>query len=300
MLNPVGYSAQEDHSSLLTFLYKSISSPIWQGFLSSLIVFIQALLINRLVIKHSITRENTLIPGLLYILLSAFMPEFLTLSPILIGMSFIIIACYIIMKTYNQKEAAKDMFTSGFMIGLAGIVYFPLFSFVIVSFLAFLILKSFTLKDRIQHFIGFFTPICLLLAWEIFTKYENPIIPHYFTANFKPSFTLLIQDMKGIFVSGVIIVFVVVFLFNYSKYMSQKATGTQRKIDILYWVSIFSLFSILFTNKASYSHILILAFPLAIFLTMSLLSFKNKILAEIVHLFMIIFAIMIQFKVVEL
>jgi hypothetical protein len=300
LLNPIVVSAQSNHSSLLEYIYGVLSGPIAQGLLSTILVYIQALLINRLVIKHSLTRENSLIPGLLYILLSAFMTEFLYLSGELIGLTFIITAVYIILKTYNQKEVASDMFGSGFLIGLAGLFYFPYYFFLVISALSFLILKSFTFKDRLQHTVGFFVPTFLLLVWEIFVELDKWVIPNYLLANFKFSFTLLIQDMKGLLVASFIGFFMLLSLYNYSKYLSQKATSTQRKIDILYWVTLFSLASILFTPTVNYSHIIILGFPVSIFIAMSFLSFKNKIAAEIIHLFMIIFAIMIQFKVVEI
>jgi hypothetical protein len=109
----------------------------------------------------------------------------------------------------------------------------------------------------------------------------------------------LIQDLKGLITAAIIGIFVLIALVSYGRYSQQKPTSTQIKIDVLYWISLFSLLSIIVVKTPGYEHILLLVFPISIFLSMNFLSMKNKIVAEIIHLFMIIFAIIIQFGLIE-
>jgi hypothetical protein len=290
----------EDYSRLTNFILSSISNPILQGLLASLLVFIQAILINRLVIKHRITKETTHIPGLIFILLSAFLKEFLYLTPELLSLTFIIIATHITMATYNEKEAAGPVFTVGFLIGLSAIFYFPFYFYLFIGIISLIILKSLSLKDILQFVIGLGIPTFFHSVWEFFIESNSNIIPTYFFNNFNLAFVLLIQDLKALIVAIVIGIFMLFTLLSYGRYGQQKPTSTQIKIDILYWIAIFSLLSIMVTKNPGYAHILILIFPLSIFICMNFLAMKNKIVAEIIHLFMIIFAIIIQFGLIEI
>jgi hypothetical protein len=289
----------EDYSGLANSVLSTFSNPILQGIISSLLIYIQALLINRLVIKHRITKETTHIPGLLYILLSAFLVDFLYLTPELMSLTFIIIATHITMTTYNEKEAAGPVFSVGFLIGLSSLFYFTFYYYLIIGFLCLLILKSISLKDVIQFLIGVSLPTFFHSVWEYFIQSETNILPNYFIKNINLDFTLLIQDLKGLITAVIIGIFVLIALGSYGRYSQQKPTSTQIKIDVLYWISLFSLLSIIVVKTPGYEHILLLIFPISIFLSMNFLSMKNKIVAEIIHLFMIIFVIIIQFGLIE-
>jgi hypothetical protein len=120
VIKPIPYNfVSERESSIFNNLMELVSSNWVQGLLASLIVYMQALIINRLCIKHRIAKEMTLIPGLVYITISAVIPDLLSLSPMLIGSTFIIIAVHLLFNTYNSVAAASDIFSAGFLIGLA-------------------------------------------------------------------------------------------------------------------------------------------------------------------------------------
>lgn len=300
IINPISTLPSENYSGLTNGILSWLSNPVMQGVLASFLVFIQALLINRLVIKHRITKDTSHIPGLIYVLLSAFLHEFLFLTPELLSLTFIILAIHVTMTTYNEKEAAGPVFTVGFLIGLSALFYFPNYFFFLIGLLALFILKSFDLRDFLQFTSGFVLPTMFHSVWEFFISSSQNIFPSYFLNNLNLSFTFLIQDLKSLIVFILIGIVVILTLISYGTYNQQKPTSTQLKINILYWVALFSLLTIVIIKVPGYAHILFLIFPLSIFLAMNFMSAKNKIVAEIVHLFMIIFAIIIQFGLIEI
>ena len=300
LINPVSIPPSENYSGITNGLLNLISNPVMQGIVASLLVFIQALLINRLVIKHRIIKDTSHIPGLLYVLLSAFLHDFLFLTPELLSITFIILAIHVTMTTYNEKEAAGPVFTVGFLIGVSALFYFPGYFFFLIGLLALFILKSFDIRDFLQYVSGFLLPTFFHSVWEYFIASTPSIFPSYFLNNLNLSFTFLIQDLKSLIVSILIGIVMLVTLISYSSYNQQKPTATQLKINIFYWIALFSLLTIVIIKIPGYAHILFLIFPLSVFLAMNFMSAKNKIVAEIVHLFMIIFAIIIQFGLIEI
>lgn len=277
-----------------------VSSSWVQGLLASLLVYVQALIINRLCIKHRIAKEMTLIPGLIYITISAILPDFLSLSPMLIGITFIIIAVHLLFNTYNSAIASSDIFSAGFLIGLASIFYFPYYYFFVISFIALIILKSFTFKERIQHALAWMIPTFLLWVWEYFNNYDQRVIPDFFSANFGINQVLFIQDIKSLIISVLIGILVLIFIFNFTNYTKQKVTSTQKKISILYWVLVYSGIVLLMIEHLEYSHLFTFLFPSAIFTTLSLLNFKNKIISEIIFLILLIVVVIVQFDLIQI
>ncbi len=301
VIKPIPYNfVSERESSIFNNLMELVSSNWVQGLLASLIVYMQALIINRLCIKHRVAKEMTLIPGLVYITISAVIPDLLSLSPMLIGSTFIIIAVHLLFNTYNSVAAASDIFSAGFLIGLAGVFYFPYYYFFIVSFIALIILKSFTFKERIQHSVAWVIPTLLLWVWEFFNNEPLRVIPDFFWENFGVNQVLFIQDIKSLIISVLIGILVLIFLVNFSNYTKQKVTSTQKKISILYWVMAYSGLVLLMIEHLQYSHIFSFLFPAAIFTTLSLLNFKNKIVAEIIFLVLLIVVVIVQFDLIQL
>ena len=67
-------------------------STLVTGMITVLVVFFQALLVNNLANKYRLFRETTLFPGLFYILLVSCIQDFLPISAVLLGNTFLIIA----------------------------------------------------------------------------------------------------------------------------------------------------------------------------------------------------------------
>lgn len=287
--------------SSLFINFSSLFEQAWlQGLIASLFVYIQALIINRMSIKHRLSKELTLIPGLVYITLSAFLPDLLSLSPQLIGATFVLLAVSLIFQTYNSTSASSQIFLSGFGIGVAGLFYFPYYYFFIFSFIGLIIMKNFTFKERIQHVLAWVLPTLLLWSWEYFREAPSFVIPDYFSSNLGLNNELFIQDIKSLIISVLVGLMVLIFVFNYSNYNKQKPTATQKKVSILYWTMAYTGFVLSLVEKLEYPHLFLFLFPSAVFIALSFLNFKNKIVAEIAFLVLMIISVIVQFDLIQI
>jgi hypothetical protein len=290
-----------EHSS---YLYKSISS-FFDGtatscLFASFLVFIQCLLINRICIKHKIGRDQTLVPGLIYATFTALLPDFIQLSEPLLATTFFIASLNYILNTYNNIKASSQVFLSSFFIGLAAIIYFPFFYFIFFSLISFLLMKSYTLKDLVQQLVGLFLPTVFLGSYLYFLNGEISQVAKYFSEHIGLNFVLLVSDLKGLVVSSLTILVVLFVLFNYGKYSRAKATSSQKKTDVFFWIIAFSGLTLMVTVFPEYSHLYILFIPLSLFISSSILLLKNKIVAEIIHLTLVAMALIIQFEVIQI
>ena len=88
LIYPITYVALETDTVPTKLIFGFIESGLTQNILATLIVYFQVLYINRLVIKHRMANQITLLPGLIYAILVSLVPEYSLLSPFLIANTF--------------------------------------------------------------------------------------------------------------------------------------------------------------------------------------------------------------------
>jgi len=109
-------------------VYQGVGTTGWlPSLIALLLVLTQAFTINILAARFRISKEVTMIPGVFYILLMSTTPDFLQLTPILLGNTFLIFALMSLFQTYKKSSVAGSIFNTGFWIGIASLNYSLLF-----------------------------------------------------------------------------------------------------------------------------------------------------------------------------
>lgn len=299
--DPVAYTLKDSDGFLIKEFYSFVSSPLAQSIIAILIVYINCLLINRTVIKNHISRETTLISGMLFGLFSAIVPDFLILSPALFASTFVILSLSCIFNSYNNLKCADEIFMAGFYMSMAGLIYFPMLIFFFFIIVGFMIMRSFNLKENIQHILGWITPFFLVYAIQYFIKdYSNIVIPHYLLN--KISFVNLMNgfDIKSLIVLIFLTIFILIFLFNYGSYSGKKVISGQKRISILFWFLLFTGISIFFYKEVSIQHVILFVIPLSVFLSSNLIDIKNRIWPELIHLFFVLILVIVHLELIKI
>lgn len=120
------------------------------------LIFINALLLNRLFNRHELCDHPSVLAGALYVLIACALPPSLPLSPVFAGGPFFILGINEVLKVYRQNEVAHFYFNGGFFIGIAAL-FSPLF--IIPG--AFLLISVF--YTRAVQWREVFLPIAALL-----------------------------------------------------------------------------------------------------------------------------------------
>ncbi len=164
---PQKYQVQETSNEILKGLYSFIDFPVLQSIIAILLIFIHAIIINHTFIKHRLSREITLLPGLIYVVFVTVVTDFTVLHPALLGNTFIIFALMNLFKTYKLPNAAACIFNAGFYISVASLFYTPYVFMVFFGIIILLILRSFKLLEKLQYFLGFLYHIYFCLHTDI-------------------------------------------------------------------------------------------------------------------------------------
>lgn len=124
---------------------------------ATLLVFIQAILFNKIINNHGLLAKPSYLPALLYITGASLFTQFLILSPPLLCNFLLIWIMDKFMKLGKSPNAMMNMFDIGMIIALGTLIYFPFIVFLVMLWLSLLLYRSFNWREWIIGIIGFFT-----------------------------------------------------------------------------------------------------------------------------------------------
>ncbi len=295
-INAEAYTVKDYDSPIMkSFFNDFVTSPIWQSILASILIFLTANFINRLIIQNRISKHLTLLPGLFFIIVTAGMPSGMVLSPALISVFFILLSLLNLNRTYKNRESATHIFNTGFYIGLATLCYPANFFLLPFGFIGLLNLRSFKISEFTIYISGIFVPLFLLgtyyywndnleLIFQIF-QFDNGILGVFAKMN--------LQVLSYLLAIGVTVFYAIV---RYNSYTMKSSIQVQKKVDILYWFMLFTLLIMFFTEEVTATHLVILAIPFSVFIGLSYEKMKNNLVAEMLHVGLIIAVLFSQFQ----
>lgn len=300
VLNPKPFLIKEEESNILQkLLYTNISDPLVQNIIACILIYFHVLLLNYIFSKNKLARETTMFSGVFYTLFVSLVADNNALLPVLVGNTFILMALKNIFDTLKNTQATSQIFTSGFMIGVASLFYSPYFAFIIFGVISLLQFRSFKILEKLQFFIGIFIPYYFLFAY----RYWNDI--PFVELNFVKTIffrwpAINVNSLLILYVSALVLLLTVIFtVINYGNITSKKAVQTQKKIDVTYWFMMFCLISFLIFSTEHTSHLVTLSTPLALLVSIGASESKNKIFYEVFHIFLIAIIFIGQFKLIN-
>lgn len=272
-----------------------------QSILSIFILFIDALLINRLVIKSHIGRENNLVSGMIFALLASILTQNLGLSAELMATPWILLSLQAIFNCYNNIKSADDIFLAGFYMSLASLFYAPLLLLLIFTFTALMIMRSFTGIERTQHLAGWIIPYFLVSSVEYYLDLPSTLRFTSFLQGFG-FFGVLAKGMNisALLVLAGLLIILLWALINFGNFLGKKVIAAQKRISILYWFLLFVGIIAFSQAHVDYPLILLFNIPISIFATFSLMDMKNRIWPELIHLSLILLLVIIHLDLIKL
>ncbi len=271
------------------------SQQLISHILATLVLLVQGFIINVLVINHRLSNEVNLYPGLFFVLLSCFIPDFLYLSPVLLGNLFFLFALVELFDTYKNPACADRIFNAGLWTGIASLFYMPFLFFFIVIMSGLNILRAFSLRERLMALIGLLLPYSFAGLYFFWFNRLDEFWQKQFVANFDfLSFGGAPFGWETLIKVGFFAVLIFLAVFNNNLYLIKKNIQVQKKINILYWIILSALLAAPFQQNLTLEHFLMITPPLGIFLAFTFSTMKPQ-WAEAIHFLMVVAALTLQF-----
>ena len=134
-----------------------------------LIMLASALVFNFSLEKNGLSGANSLIPAMVFILVSGLFPSLQTLHQAAVPGFFIIIVLHHVFDILTEEEPYPIVFNAGFYIGISSLFYFPSIVFVLFVWLTFIVYRLYSWRDWVILVFGFLTPYVLLWTYFFWT-----------------------------------------------------------------------------------------------------------------------------------
>lgn len=141
---------------------------------ATLVAVFQIVYFNYLINTRDIFPERTFWPGLLYMLFMHLSFDCMTLSPVLMSTSFLLLAFGTLVRQMDRRGATDEVFEVGFYIGVAALFYLPSALFIIWAVLSLLFYTGATFRQYSLSLFGFLFPFAAtILFYYLFDSLDD-------------------------------------------------------------------------------------------------------------------------------
>lgn len=295
------YKNIEDYTAPFSALTYSLINSLFGHshsayvFFSMLFIFAQVVIFSIWLNRLGILKEKTYVSALVYILVSCMNLEFYSLSPELMGMTFLLLALFqvfFIMKFGSQNEYELS---SGIYLGIATLFYFPYLLFGLLAIIILAMYSSIKLQKGLVFIFGIFFPIFLVgifFYWKGSLNHYLIDLLFYSLGIFK---RILIDPILLIKTFGIILVLTALAIV---KTLSHRGfVNYQQKVQVSFvmWL-IVAFVIILIIPKLYYSTALLVLPPVAFFITNWLVIIRKDRIKELIGVVIIGALVFAQFS----
>lgn len=250
-------------------------SPFSNVFYATIIAFIQGLILNRMVNNYNLLPKPTFLPALMYVTLTAIIPPFIILSPVLIANFFVLWLIEKFLSIYRKDKAIGVVFDMGMIVGGGTLFYFPFIAMLPLLWIVLLVFRAFNWREWIAGVMGFLT-ICLFLVvsnymnetWNVLVKTAFPFasqFPAQINVNWN-DYIVLIPVLTLLFFSFLII----------SQKLNRSNVHVRKSYLMLLYMFVFALLSFFVEANYHIFHFLLVVPPLSVFLAHYFISAQKR------------------------
>ncbi len=249
--------------------------------LAAILITYQCFIFNDFLLTKKAYHENTYVPALVYALLTCLSFDFYTLSPVLLSLTWVLLALRNIFYRIESQSRDVRILSTGIFIGLAVLCYLPSIIYLLSSLLAYLFFANLSFRRFFLLLYGFALP--LLIAFTYFYMIEAAT---EFTQQYLLSFRTIerspyVGDWRLLIVGMVPLAFLLVSLYQLGQY--RRYTNQQGKLQRIMGMKIIAaLATLLLVRQLAPYHLLYLVPPIAFFITHFLLIIRRILIAELV------------------
>lgn len=262
--------------------------PYWQAAAVTLLVFVQAFMLNILEYNYRLNRDINMYAGVFFILFVSFSPIFQVLSPVYFANIFLFAVLYELMDLSRKNRPEGNIFNAGFFTGIAALFYPAAAFFLFLIFIALNVMRGVVFRERAIVVTGFL--VAYFLAGTLF--YQLDRLQEFLDLQFINAYAFLDFGKAGMLWELLPwAVIMVVALWNQSNFFQKQNMLTQKRISLLYWMMFIGLATALIQPSFVMEHLLLAALPVG-FLSGMVFGRMRQNWAEIWH-FLLLLALLL-------
>lgn len=256
---------------------------------SGTVQFIQALLVNLIVNENKMVNRKTYLPGMVFILFSSFFKESLLFTPASLALTFLILCAAALFRLARKEKAYGDVFDAGMLASLAVLTYFPSVVLLLFVPVALATLRTFRYREWTAVFLGLLAPLFFFFTiYYVTDTHLQSFVPAGWLSGMR--FTYLDWVNSGVYLlvcTGPVLFMPVV--------IQSTLIQVRKFVTLLSFLLLLLLLSFTLQQKTGLEYFILLSFPPAVISSMILSQLKNPIVAEVIHIILILLVLTGQY-----
>lgn len=217
--------------------------------LALVLAMFQITYLNGIFIYYKSFKENTYIPALLLVILFHLSFDLLTLSPALMGSTFLVLALrHLFSQTVLQKEGSDSILLIGLFGGIAACFHFPLVTFLPFMLISGVIVSGFSFRQLVLSLIAYslpFTIIALYYFWNdsLWIFFEEFVIDPRTVDRYTH---VGLRDLLVLFLPGMVFS---VMGFVVGAVLQSQTVNQQKQFQLMFLFVLFGMGSLFLSNR---------------------------------------------------
>jgi len=238
--------------------------PFVDIFLAAVLVFVQALLVNRLVNQYGLLSKPSFLPALMYITLSGLFTPFLVLSPPLICNFLLIWMLHKLFNLYKGEDVNSIAYDLGMIVAIGSLIYLPFIYLFLAIWAGLLLFRPFNWREWVIGIMGyatifFFLAVAYYLSdnLSIFYTIWRPLTTKFPThVNINYYNYLVLIPVIVIFILGI---------FKIQQIFFRSYVQVRKSFQLLFVIFLITGLSFYVKAQFSLTHFLLCTIPVAVF-----------------------------------
>ncbi|MFY0687869.1 MAG: hypothetical protein JXQ90_11920 [Cyclobacteriaceae bacterium] len=268
-------------SPLAGLIYKYLdfmfgNSRIAHWVFSTLVIFINATIFSVMMVRNKAFKENNYLIGLFYVLLMMAIPDFMSLSPMLMSSTFILLALNHVIRRIDNKVTDELFLFAGIYLGIATIIYVPAAIYFIVLLLSFILFSAPIARRILLYFYGYLLPILITaglyywndgLSYMIYSVYSRGLLNE----------RIWYADLVGMLIAFAVPLFWIVIAM-YNTWVKGRYTSFGSKINqVMFLIFLSGVIVVWIDVELSTPQLAYFVIPGAFYLTQYALLLKKRL-----------------------
>lgn len=280
---------------LIPVSYQYTIPPIVNLFSASVLVFIQAMLINYLVNQYNLLGKSTFLPALMYITVSGLFIPFLMLSPPLICNFLVIWMLFKMFELYKGDETKSISYDLGMIVAIGAMIYLPFIYMFLAIWVAMVIFRPFDWREWIACVIGFITVFFFLAVFYYLNDKLGQFFEIWLPLATKFPMHININYYNYLVLIPVIVVLALCF-FKLRQNFFKSYVQTRKSFQLLFFIFIIGSLSFYIRTDFHIDHFLLCAVPAAVFFAYYFLYATTRWFYEGLYILLLVSIIYFQFN----
>lgn len=281
-----------DNSPILgELLYELIAFLSFSSWLTPLIttvlVLLQALQLNKLVIKHEALFNPSFLPALLYITCMSLLADFLQFTSVIVANSLLLVILDKLFELYKIEKPLKTIFDVGLCSAISALLYFPsIFTFPL-CLISLNLLRTNSLREWIVCISGFALPYMFMLFYFFWTDQISLFYPNCLPVFFNENTNFISWNIKNAVPCITAIVLVVLAFIMLQPNFNKNTVQVRKYQQVLMLLLLLSGCSFLLQPQLMVTHFIIMVIPTSVFIAYYFLANKNFWITETLYILLV-------------